>query len=98
VGPIIVPSAQAVQVFVDEEKDRADAPHNLCAWRPLAQLNTTDIQQLKQEQSLVAVGMSMPPINLTVAGQPPFAWTVVPRLPSGIHIKVVDHHSAQVNL
>ena len=98
VGPIIVPSAQAVQVFVDEEKDRADAPHNLCAWRPLAQLSTTDIQQLKQEQSLVAVGMSMPPINLTVAGQPPFAWTVVPRLPSGIHIKVVDHHSAQVNL
>jgi hypothetical protein len=97
VGPVIVPSAQAVQVFVDEEKDRADAPHNLCAWRPLAQLSTTDIQQLKQEQLLVAVGVSMPPINLTVAGQPPFSWTVVPRLPPGIHIKVVDHHSAQVN-
>ena len=29
---------QAVEVFVDEEEDRADAPHNLCAWRPLAQV------------------------------------------------------------
>ena len=76
VGPVCIPHSQAVQVFADEEEDRPDAPHNVTAWRPLAQLNSNDIQQLRQEKSLLVKSQAMPPINLTAAGQPPFEWTV----------------------
>ena len=96
VGPVIIPHAQAVAAFTDEEEERPDAAHNLCAWRPLAQLNTTDIQLLRQEKAVLTTHHSMQPINLTVAGQPPFEWTVAPRLPPGLDIMLVDDHSAQI--
>ena len=101
VGPIELTHAAALKVFCDLEEQRPDAPHSLCLWRPLAQQATSstrpDIEQLEQQRCLLATQQRMPPLNVTVAGQPPFEWSVLPSLPAGLHLVPIDAHSAQIS-
>jgi hypothetical protein len=96
VGPVMLAHSAALSVFAERPDERPDAPHNLCAWRPSGHFRTADIQMLQQDRVIACVNAILPPVNLTVAGQPPFEWKVAPELPGGLMLVRIDDYTAQI--